>query len=204
MKKSLIIILLVLIADQALKIWVKLSMTLGEEFPMIGNWFNIYFTENNGMAFGLQFGGEFGKLFLSIFRILAIIAIAIYLYILIKRKSRTGLVVSISLIFAGAVGNILDSSFYGMLFTQSSYHTIATFAAEGQGYSSLLYGKVVDMFYFPIIDITAATGPSWLPSWIYGSDGHFIFFRPIFNIADSSITIGVAWLLLFERKYLIM
>lgn len=204
MKKSVILILLVLIADQALKVWVKLSMTLGEEIPMLGNWFNLYFTENNGMAFGMQFGGEFGKLFLSIFRILAIIAIAVYLYLLIKRKSRTGLVISISLIFAGAVGNILDSSFYGMLFTQSTYHTLAVVAGEGQGYASLLHGKVVDMFYFPIIDFTTATGPSWLPSWLYGSDGHFIFFRPIFNIADSSITIGVAWLLLFERKYLVL
>ncbi len=191
-------------ADQALKIWVKLSMTLGEEIPMLGSWFNLYFTENNGMAFGLQFGGEFGKLFLSIFRILAIIAIAVYLFILIRRNSRTGLVVSISLIFAGAVGNILDSTFYGVLFTQSTYHTLAVYTAEGQGYASWLHGRVVDMFYFPIIDFTAATGPSWIPSWIYGSDGHFIFFRPIFNIADSSITVGVGWLLLFERKHLVL
>ena len=177
-------------------------MTLGEEIPVLGNWFNLYFTENNGMAFGLQFGGEFGKLFLSIFRILAIIAIAIYLFILIKRKNRTGLIISISLIFAGAVGNIIDSAFYGMLFTQSTYHTLGVFASEGQGYASILHGKVVDMLYFPIIDFTAASGPSWLPSWAYSGDGHFIFFRPIFNIADSSITIGVAWLLLFERKFL--
>ena len=194
--------MLVLIADQALKIWVKLSMTLGEEIPVLGSWFNLYFTENNGMAFGLQFGGEFGKLFLSIFRILAIIAIGVYIYYLIRKKSRTGLVISISLIFAGAIGNILDSAFYGMIFTQSTYHTLGTFASEGQGYSSFLHGRVVDMLYFPIIDFTQATGPSWVPSWLYGSDGHFIFFRPIFNIADSSITIGVAWLLIFERKYL--
>jgi len=177
-------------------------MTLGEEIPVIGNWFNLYFTENNGMAFGLQFGGEFGKLSLSIFRILAIIAIAVYLIFLIKKKRNTGLIISISLIFAGALGNIIDSSFYGVIFTQSTYHTLGTFTAEGQSYASLLHGRVVDMLYFPIIDFVQADGPSWLPSWAYGYDGHFIFFRPIFNIADSSITIGVAYLLLFERKNL--
>jgi signal peptidase II len=202
LKKSLIVILFVLIADQSLKFWVKLSMTLGEEIPIIGQWFNLYFTENNGMAFGLQFGGEFGKLFLSIFRILAIIAIAIYLILIIKRKRSNGLVISISLIFAGAFGNIIDSAFYGMIFTQSTYHTLGTFAADGQGYASFLHGRVVDMLYFPIIDFTQADSPSWLPSWIFGYDGHFIFFRPIFNLADSAITIGVAWLLIFERKNL--
>lgn len=200
MKKSLITIFLVLIADQMLKFWIKLSMTLGEENPILGSWFNLYFTENNGMAFGMQFGGDFGKLFLSIFRILAIIAIGIFLFHLIRKKRNTGLIISISLIFAGALGNILDSVFYGILFTQSTYHTVATFAAEGQGYASILHGRVVDMLYFPIIDITQATGPSWFPSWVYGSDGHFTFFRPIFNMADSAITCGVAWLLIFERK----
>ena len=202
MKKSIIIILLVLIADQALKIWVKLSMTLGEEIPIVGNWFSFYFTENNGMAFGLQFGGEFGKLFLSVFRILAIIAIAIYLYMLSKKTKRTGLMISISLIFAGALGNMIDRAFYGIVFTQSSFHSLGVIATEGPGYSSFLHGRVVDMLYFPIINFTQANGPAWLPSWIYGGDGHFIFFRPIFNIADSSITIGVFWLLLFERKHL--
>jgi len=185
-----------------LKLWVKLSMTLGEEIPVIGNWFNLYFTENNGMAFGLQFGGEFGKLSLSIFRILAIIAIAIYLIIIIKRKRSTGLILSISLIFAGAMGNIIDSVFYGMIFTQSTYHTLGMFASEGQGYATVLHGSVVDMLYFSIIDFVVSDGPSWIPSWLYGSDGHFVFFRPIFNIADSAITIGVTWLLIFERKHL--
>ena len=202
MKKSLFVILLVLISDQVLKFWVKLSMTLGEEIPIVGNWFNLYFTENNGMAFGLQFGGEFGKLFLSIFRILAIIAIAIYLIIIIRRNRSNGLIVSISLIFAGALGNIIDSAFYGMIFTQSTYHTLGIYAAEGQGYAAFLHGRVVDMLYFPIIDFVQADGPSWIPSWIYGYDGHFVFFRPIFNLADSAITVGVAWLLLFERKNL--
>ena len=202
MKKSLFVILFVLIADQSLKFWIKLSMTLGEEIPVIGHWFNLYFTENNGMAFGLQFGGEFGKLFLSIFRILAIIAIAVYLFLIIKKKRSNGLIISISLIFAGAMGNIIDSAFYGMIFTHSTYHTLGTFASDGQGYASFLHGRVVDMLYFPLIDFVSSDGPSWLPSWIFGYDGHFIFFRPIFNLADSAITIGVAWLLIFERKNL--
>ena len=202
MKKATFIILLVLILDQALKFWVKLNMTIGEEIPMIGSWFNLYFTENNGMAFGMQFGGEWGKLSLSIFRIFAVIAIGIYLVMVSKKKKHGGLVFSLSMIFAGAMGNIIDSAFYGLVFTQSSYHTLATFASEGQGYASLLHGRVVDMLYFPVIDLVQADVPSWVPSFVFNGDGRFIFFRPIFNIADSAISIGVFWLLLFERKKL--
>lgn len=178
-------------------------MTIGEEIPIIGNWFNLYFTENYGMAFGMQFGGEWGKLSLSIFRILAVSAIGVYLFMLTKRKSNFGLIFSISLIFAGALGNIIDSAFYGLIFTQSSYHTIAEFAGgEAQGYASFLHGRVVDMLYFPVIEIARADMPSWLPEFIFGGDGRFIFFRPIFNIADSAITTGVLWLILFQRKNL--
>ncbi|OFY48161.1 MAG: lipoprotein signal peptidase [Bacteroidetes bacterium GWF2_41_31] len=202
MKKAAFIIFLVLILDQSLKLWVKLNMTLGEEIPIVGSWFNLYFTENNGMAFGMQFGGEWGKLALSIFRILAVIAIGIYLIIISRKKKHNGLIFSLSMIFAGAMGNIIDSAFYGLLFTQSSYHTLATFATEGQGYATFLHGRVVDMLYFPLIDMVQADVPSWVPSFVFGGDGHFIFFRPIFNLADSSITIGVFWLLLFERKKL--
>jgi signal peptidase II len=202
LKKPFLIIFLVLFLDQALKIWIKLTMTIGQEIPVLGTWFNLYFTENNGMAFGMQFGGEWGKLSLSIFRILAIIAIGVYIVILSKRKSSGGLIFSISMIFAGAMGNILDSVFYGLIFTESTYHTVAQFTEFGSGYTGFLHGKVVDMLYFPIINIVQADAPSWMPGFLFGYDGHFIFFRPIFNLADSAITIGVSWLLIFERKSL--
>lgn len=202
MKRAALIIFLILILDQVLKFYIKLNMTMGEEIPMLGSWFNLYFTENKGMAFGFQFGGDWGKLALSIFRILAVMAIGVYLVVVSRRKNHGGLVFSISMIFAGAVGNIIDSAFYGMIFTESTYHTVASFAQEGQGYASFLHGHVVDMLYFPIIDLVPSDVPSWVPSFFFGSDGHFIFFRPIFNIADSAITIGVFWLLLFERKKL--
>lgn len=177
-------------------------MTLGEEIPVLGHWFKLYFTENNGMAFGMQFGGEWGKLSLSIFRILAVIAIAIYLYYLTRKKYHFGLVFSISLIFAGALGNIIDSAFYGLFFSESSYHTVATVSSFGQGYSDFLHGRVVDMLYFPLIEFHRSELPAWLPDFIFSGDQRFIFFRPIFNIADSAITVGVFWLLLFERKHL--
>jgi signal peptidase II len=202
LKKAVIIIFLVLILDQAFKIWVKLNMTLGGEITVFEEWFYLYFTENYGMAFGLQLGGEWGKLALSIFRILAVFAIGIYLYTLTKRKANFGLIFSISLILAGALGNIIDSAFYGLIFTQSSYHTVAQVAGIGEGYAGFLHGRVVDMLYFPLIDLARADVPNWVPEFIFGSDGRIIFFRPIFNIADSSITIGVFWLILFQRKNL--
>lgn len=178
-------------------------MTLGGEISLMGDWFYLYFTENYGMAFGLQIGGEWGKLALSIFRILAVTAIGFYLYALTRKKHNFGLIFSISLIFAGALGNIIDSAFYGLIFTESSYHTVAQFAgAQGEGYAGFLHGRVVDMLYFPIIELSRTDLPDWLPDIIFGSDGRFIFFRPIFNIADSSITVGVFWLILFERKNL--
>jgi signal peptidase II len=202
LKKATAIILLVLILDQSFKVWVKLNMSLGEEIPVLGDWFLLYFTENYGMAFGMQIGGEWGKLVLSIFRILAVTAIAFYLSLLTRRKGKFGLIFSISLIFAGALGNIIDSAFYGLLFTQSSYHSLAQFAGSGEGYATFLHGRVVDMLYFPLIDLSRTELPGWVPGFIFGSDGRFIFFRPIFNIADASITIGVFWLILFERKNL--
>ena len=170
-------------------------MTIGQEFPVFDDWFIIHFTENDGMAFGLSFGGEFGKLILSLFRILAIIAIGWYLTGLVKKRAGTGIIISISLIFAGAIGNILDSAFYGLIFSYSSYHTTAELFPDGGGYATLLHGKVVDMLYFPLIE---GYYPDWVPFW-GGRD--FIFFRPVFNIADSSITIGVFLLILFQRKF---
>ncbi len=194
LKKSAIIIFLTLIADQALKIWVKTHMFIGEEHKIIGDWFIIHFTENNGMAFGLEIGGETGKMILSIFRIIAVIAIIWYIIILSKDKASNGFVLSMSMILAGALGNIIDSVFYGTIFNES-FGQIATMFPQEGGYSSLLHGRVVDMFYFPLIDTML---PSWIPFW--GGE-HFVFFRPVFNIADASITIGVAIIIIFQKRF---
>lgn len=202
MKKPILIIFLVLLLDQALKFYIKLTMTIGQEINVAGNWFVLHFTENPGMAFGLQFAGEWGKLALSLFRIAAAIAIGIYLWNLTRKQTAFGPLLGISLILAGALGNIIDSMFYGLIFSESSWHTVATFMPEGGGYASFLHGHVVDMFYFPIIMIQKAQAPAWMPGFIFGPDDYFIFFRPVFNIADASITTGVLWLLLFERRFL--
>jgi signal peptidase II len=195
LKKAAFIIFFVLIADQILKIWIKTHMTLGEGIPVFGNWFILHFTENEGMAFGMRFGGSFGKLILSIFRIIAVAGIGWYLIHIIKQGAKTGLVICISLIFAGALGNIIDSAFYGMIFSESKLHEVATMFPPEGGYGSFLHGKVVDMLYFPLIK---GIYPSWIPVW---GGSQFIFFRPVFNIADSSITVGVISLILFQRKF---
>lgn len=193
-KKLLAVIFLVLIVDQVLKVWIKTNMSLGQEFIVFKDWFIIHFVENNGMAFGFEFAGEYGKLFLSLFRIVAVIAIGWYLFRLVKEQNlRFGFLVSIALIFAGAIGNIIDSLFYGMLFNHS-YGQVADFLPEGGGYAGFLHGRVVDMFYFPIIDTTI---PGWFPFW---GGNELVFFRPVFNIADSSITVGILIILLFYRK----
>jgi signal peptidase II len=192
-KKSFLIIVLILVADQLLKIWVKTHMIIGEEIPLFGKWGMLHFIENNGMAFGMEMGGKAGKLILSIFRILAIFGIAWFLNSLIVKKANTGLIIAVSAIIAGAIGNIIDSAFYGMIFSESFLQPAVMFPPDG-GYSSLLHGRVVDMFYFPVIN---TYWPDWSP---FRPGQSLVFFRPVFNIADSSITCGVLSILLFQKR----
>jgi len=188
--KVSVVVLVVLFIDQFSKIWIKTHLTLNESIR-ITNWFYISFIENNGMAFGMEF---FNKIFLTSFRIVAVIAIGYYIYNAIKKGARLGFAIPAALIFAGALGNIIDCVFYGMIFSSSSGQ-VATFMPEGGGYATLFYGQVVDMLRFPLIETTL---PSWIP-WIGGS--FFTFFDPVFNVADSAICIGVFYILLFQRKY---
>ena len=189
---SVLIVFGVLIIDQIIKILVKTNMFWHESIR-ITDWFYIYFTENNGMAFGMEL---FGKLFLTTFRIIAVGLIIWYLAKIIKENYKTGYIVCLSLILAGAVGNIIDSVFYGVIFNESTYSQIAHFVPVGEGYSEWFHGKVVDMFYFPLIQTVL---PDWLPIW--GGE-EFVFFRPIFNLADSAICVGVFLLLIFYRHTL--
>lgn len=196
-RTALWVIGLVLLVDQVSKFWVKTQMYLDESISVFGDWFFIHFIENPGMAFGFEFGGEMGKLFLSIFRIVAVIFIALYLRSLIKQKMHSGLIVSVALVLAGAAGNIIDSAFYGLIFNESprfSPETAMLFPPEG-GYAGFLHGRVVDMLYFPLID---GTWPEWVPG--LGGD-RFQFFRPVFNIADSAISVGMAAILINQKKY---
>ncbi len=189
---ALLVIFSVLILDQLIKVLVKTNMYWHESIH-ITDWFYIYFTENNGMAFGMEI---FGKLFLTLFRIVAVAMIGWYLLKIIKQGLKTGYIICVSLILTGALGNIIDSVLYGILFSESTNYQIASFLPVGGGYAPLLYGKVVDMFYFPIID---TNWPQWIP--FVGGD-HFIFFSPIFNFADASISCGIIALLLFYSRYL--
>jgi signal peptidase II len=192
-KKAVFFIILILLLDQALKIWIKTHMTIGQEIPLIGKYGMLHFIENNGMAFGMEMGGKPGKLSLSIFRIIAIFGIGWYLSALIKKGTSLGLIMAVSAIMAGAIGNIIDSAFYGMIFSESYTHTAVLFPPGG-GYSSFLHGRVVDMFYFPVIN---THWPDWSP---IKPGQSFIFFRPVFNLSDTSITCGVFSIILFQRK----
>lgn len=167
-------------------------MFLGQEYQIF-DWFIIHFTENNGMAFGMEFGGELGKTFLTIFRIVVVIIGIYYVKSIIKPQLSIGALIALGLIIGGAIGNIIDSTFYGIFFSDS-YNAVAAFIPEFGGYSSLLHGKVVDMFYFPLLN---SHYPNWFP--ILGGN-HFIFFRPVFNIADAGISVGIFLILLFYRK----
>ncbi len=193
MKKVLTTALLLLVVDQLLKFWIKTNMFLGQEFKIF-DWFIIHFTENNGMAFGLEFGGDTGKIILSLFRIIVIVWGGAYITTLTKSKLPNGLLIALGLVFGGAIGNIIDGVFYGVLFNDS-YNQIAEFLPAVGGYSTFLMGRVVDMFYFPLINTHF---PNWVP--FFGGE-HFIFFRPVFNLADAGISVGMFMLILFYRKH---
>jgi signal peptidase II len=189
-------VLIVLLLDQLLKIYIKTHFSYGEEHNVIGDWFKLHFIENEGMAFGMKFGEHWGKLFLTLFRLVAV-AWGFYFIqnTLIKEKYSNGLIFCASLILAGALGNSIDSVFYGKIFTESSFH-VAKWTAWGQGYTDMFHGRVVDMLYFPILK---GTYPTWFPIW-GGED--FEFFRPVFNIADAAISGGVISIFVFQGKML--
>lgn len=185
-----LIVVAILLIDQAIKIWVKTSMCLHESIQ-VTDWFYITFIENMGMAFGMQLGS---KILLSLFRVVAIAALAYYIWLEVRRKTRTGYIVCLAMILAGAAGNLIDCLFYGLIFNESSPYYVSYFVPFGTGYAPLLMGKVVDMFYFPLIE---TEWPLWMP---FVGGEHFVFFSPVFNFADASISVSVVWLILFYRE----
>ncbi len=192
LKKASLIIILILLIDQVTKFYIKTNFVIGEEIKVF-EWFSILFVENEGMAWGTKIPGQYGKLLLTLFRLVAIVGIGYWLWDAVRKNASRILIVSISFIFAGAFGNIIDSVFYGMIFTES-YGQVAEFMPEGGGYAPIFYGKVVDMLYFPLYD---GILPSWIPFW--GGE-HFTFFDPVFNFADTAISTGVILLLLFSKR----
>lgn len=198
MKKRTVflIIFLIVVADQVLKIFIKTHYHAGESHPVLGHWFQLYFIENEGMAYGWKLGGEFGKMLLTLFRLAAVIFGVFYIKKIIERKYNPGFIFCVALIFAGALGNLIDSMFYGLIFESSTafpYNIARIFPAHG--YAGFLHGKVVDMLYFPIIHTRF---PLWVPVW--GGE-YFDFFSPIFNLADASISIGIISIFVFQKKY---
>lgn len=190
-------IFLILLADQLLKVYIKTHYYLGEEHNVLGRFFRLHFVENPGMAWGWKFGGDWGKLILTLFRLVAVILGVFYLRSIIQKKYHSGFIICAALIFAGAAGNLIDSMFYGMIFSNSDFflHNIAVMFPRGGGYAGFLHGQVVDMLYFPLID---SHFPSWMPIW--GGE-EFEFFSPVFNIADASISVGVIAILLWQKKF---
>ena len=185
-----LIVVAILLIDQAIKIWVKTSMCLHESIH-VTDWFYITFIENMGMAFGMQLGS---KIILSLFRVVAIAGLSYYIWLEVRRKTRTGYIVCLAMILAGAAGNLIDCLFYGLIFNESSPYYVSYFVPFGTGYAPLLMGKVVDMIYFPLIE---TEWPSWMP---FVGGEHFVFFSPVFNFADACISVSVVWLILFYRE----
>lgn len=196
-KHVVFIIAAIILADQALKFYIKLHYFVGEEHSLLGNWFRLHFVENEGMAWGWKFGGDFGKIALTLFRLVAVIWGIFLLKDFIQKKYHKGFIVCAALIFAGALGNLIDSMVYGLIFENSNPFTynVAKFTTLGSGYASFLHGRVVDMIYVPLFH---GYFPAWLPVW-GGQD--FEFFSPVFNIADASISVGVIVLLIFQNKF---
>lgn len=213
-RNALLIVLLIVVADQVLKIWVKTHFANGDDVKVMGNWFRLHFIENEGMAYGMKLSeSPIGKIVLSSFRLVAVIFGFFLLRRLVDKGYGRGMLICGSLILAGALGNLLDSMFYGLIFSESPYscfsgnydnmasllrdhnkEAVAHFTQFGKGYTSFLQGRVVDMFYFPILETNV---PSWMPFW---GGRNFIFFEPVFNLADAAISVGIITLLLFQKK----
>lgn len=197
LRSAVFIILIIIIADQASKFWIKTNFPFGHVMDVAGlTWFKLYFIENEGMAWGWKFGGDWGKMILTLFRLAAVIFGTWYMGRIVKQNHTRGFIVCASLIYAGALGNLLDSMFYGLIFSKSDYSTVASIFPPTGGYAGFLHGHVVDMLYFPIIK---STWPSWVP---FVGGENFEFFSPIFNIADAAISVGVITLLVFQKRFL--
>lgn len=195
-RQAIFIVLFVIIIDQAFKFYIKTNFYYGEEVSVLGDWFKLHFIENEGMAFGMKLSeGSLGKLILTLFRLFAVIFGFFLLKRIVDKRYTNGAIICGSLILAGALGNLIDSIFYGLIFTESTFH-IARLVPFGHGYADMFYGRVVDMLYFPMVDTVL---PSWVPYW---GGKNFVFFEPVFNIADAAISVGVITLLAFQTKFL--